>query len=110
MGIARTRLQEERKSWRKDHPHVRARALPPSAPRAARPFTRAGLFTAGVCGEAEQSARRDSGHPQLGGDHPGQGEDDLGERAHPDDHVTRAARAHHRTWPPREARSYARGL
>ena len=30
MGIARTRLQEERKSWRKDHPHVRKRALPPS--------------------------------------------------------------------------------
>ena len=30
MGIARTRLQEEGKSWRKDHPHVRKRALPPS--------------------------------------------------------------------------------
>ena len=36
MGIARGRLQEERKSWRKDHPHVRARPhaawLPPIAP------------------------------------------------------------------------------
>ena len=26
MGIARGRLQEERKSWRKDHPHVRFRS------------------------------------------------------------------------------------
>ena len=28
MGIARGRLQEERKSWRKDHPHVRLSARP----------------------------------------------------------------------------------
>lgn len=28
-GIARGRLAEERKSWRKNHPHVRIVALPP---------------------------------------------------------------------------------
>eukprot|EP00966_Prymnesium_polylepis_P179492 4155926-Prymnesium_polylepis.1 len=46
-GIARGRLSEERKSWRKDHPHVRCRARSPVQERIPGLSTTAFLGTQG---------------------------------------------------------------
>jgi hypothetical protein len=80
-GIARGRLQEERKSWRKDHPHVRRagrpdpHCLPPGQTSAAPPRrgcvagTRRPFHahpSAGLCREAGQPPGRHAEHPLLG--------------------------------------------
>jgi hypothetical protein len=87
MGIARGRLQEERKSWRKDHPHVRARSTSRIPLHAlTRHSSHSAVRRAGLCGQASDAARRHAGHPQLGCCHSWQGRHHLGECAHPDDY------------------------
>lgn len=87
MGIARGRLQEERKSWRKDHPHVRARSTSRIPLHAlTRHSSHSAARRAGLCGQASDAARRHAGHPQLGCCHSWQGRHHLGECAHPDDY------------------------
>jgi hypothetical protein len=86
-GIARGRLQEERKSWRKDQPHVRARSTSRIPLHAlTRHSSHSAARRAGLCGQASDAARRHAGHPQLGCCHSWQGRHHLGERAHPDDY------------------------
>lgn len=115
-GIARGRLQEERKLWRKDHPHVRRRPLPLNdTPPALGIHTRcpAPAARAGLCGQAEDARRRDPGHPLLGMRRACQDELSLGGRALPRHHVRAVRRVHTRRVPhpagwEREARTARR--
>ena len=101
VGIAGGRLGEERKNWRKDHPHVRApphtpciarhaHGRPPAASRwgacahDARSRARVSSRRAGVCRQAGAERGRLLQHHVVGVRGPGEEGDRLGGRPLPD--------------------------